>query len=82
MKNRQKPNSSRSFAGTGEAPISINNESRLDKAIADSTKEKAIRIAILEEENRKLQLRVEAQEEQIEDLQQDDQDDEEGPSDS
>jgi len=75
MKNRQKPNSSRSFAGTGEAPISINGETALDKAIADNTKEKEVRIAILEEENKKLQLRVEAQEEQIEELLEDEAED-------
>ena len=67
MRSRKKPGS-RSFAGTGERPISLKGEAKLDKAIADATEEKKQRIKILEEENARLQVRLEQKQEEIEGL--------------
>jgi len=63
-RNRQKPNSARTFAAGGERPISINGEVQLDKAIADNTVEKQ-KITVLEEENKKLLLEIIEQGEEL-----------------
>ena len=67
-KNRRKPNSARSYAGTGVRPISMDGEIALDKAIADNIEQQAQRIKILEEENAKLQLQVEQKQKEIDEF--------------
>lgn len=63
-RNRVKPGS-RSYAGTGESPISIQTENKLEKAVAEATTNKQ-RVTILEDENARLQLQLEQQLEEVE----------------
>lgn len=68
MKNRKKPGASASFAGTGERPISIQGEVKLDKAIAESTQEREQRIRVLEQENARLQVQISQRQDEIKEL--------------
>ena len=63
-RNRLKPGN-RSYAGTGEAPISIQTENKLEKAVAEATLNEK-RVTILEEENKRLQLQLEQRLEEVE----------------
>ena len=63
-RNRLKPGN-RSYAGTGEAPISIQTENKLEKAVAEATLNEK-RVTILEEENKRLQLQLEQRLEDVE----------------
>lgn len=69
MRSRKKPGA---YAGTGERPISIQGEAKLDKAIAEATAKQEQRIRILEQENARLQIQLENKKIEAEEAQEED----------
>lgn len=65
MRSRAKP-TNKTYAGTGERPISISTEKKLDESVAKATIAKEQRITVLEQENARLQLQLEQKREEIE----------------